>query len=390
MAVGSRKSEVDGLAHRRHLACHRDDENQKNWSAKRNSSAKSANHLTMPKSPICSLIRLVLLLNLSFVQTAVAGAAFLVATPPQNIQDFALPLFRFWQKHDRSTSSSSLSHTVLFAKKPKKKNQSQDSKQSGFAWASSFTLKPYEAPSTRELVATAAASFQSRTGKPICDEIVGVADIPKAFWRAPVACVIVKPIKSKDNEEEEGVRVLYANVAALETVGLTADQWDQLILNPELKKIDESSSSSSTRLVLDLPTTMEKAYESGYQKKILRKVRSDNGQPSEQQHKHDIGLKDGQRWKLERSALFDGKFVTTELGIAYAWQEWILDDTTICGLGGKRRELITVDGLKQAIENQAAQVRSLKEDQGLTNNDPKVKNAVSELLRLKGLLETTQ
>jgi len=39
------------------------------------------------------------------------------------------------------------------------------------------------------------------------------------------------------------------------------------------------------------------------------------------------------------------------------------------------------------IEDQGAEVRRLKEEDGMTNSDPAVKAAVAELLRLKALQE---
>ena len=43
--------------------------------------------------------------------------------------------------------------------------------------------------------------------------------------------------------------------------------------------------------------------------------------------------------------------------------------------------------IQAKIDAQAAVVRDLKEEQGLGNSDPEVKAAVTELLRLKALLE---
>ena len=103
-----------------------------------------------------------------------------------------------------SISSTGTGRTRLYAKKKKnkaKKGAKQlQQQQSGFAWAASFSLKPYEAQSTRDLVNTAVASFQGRTGKPLCEEIVGATDIPKALWKASMACVVVGP---EDDDEEE-------------------------------------------------------------------------------------------------------------------------------------------------------------------------------------------
>ena len=270
--------------------------------------------------------------------------------------------------------------TRLFAKKKKAKKKDKQQKQSGFEWAASFSLKPYEAQSTRDLVSTAVASYEGRTGKPLCEDIVGVSDIPKSLWKAPIACLIV------DQTDGGGtaVEVKYANLAALETVGLTADQWGQLITVPGPKA--EDSESAPSKMALELPAEMkDKAYESGYQKKIQRKdkLREDGAG-------HDIGILDAERWKLEKSALVDGAFVTVQLGVAYAWKEWVLDDTTVCAPGGKRRETGNMDDLQEAVDQQAGLIRDLKENQGLGNKDSQVQDAVAELLRLKALLGASQ
>ena len=60
----------------------------------------------------------------------------------------------------------------------------------------------------------------------------------------------------------------------------------------------------------------------------------------------------------------------------------------------KRREMLAQKKAKKeqkplspAAAAQAAEVRRLKEEEGLGNSDPRVEAAVAELLRLKALLE---
>eukprot|EP00977_Amphora_coffeiformis_P002892 scaffold546_cov163-Amphora_coffeaeformis.AAC.7 len=316
-----------------------------------------------------------------------------------------------YNSNARSCSSSS-SNTSLYAKKKKNKpkktaKQQQQQQQSGFAWATSFTLKPYEAQSTRELVTTAVASFQGRTGKVLCEELVGATDIPKALWKAPVACiVVVEPSENENNDSSPppttttiatGGQIKYANVAALESVGLTEQEWDRLVVNPSKRPPtgdDASSLPPAPTISLSLPANMkEKTYESGYQKKILRKQSSslsmlddtadNNRSDNNDDEGHDVVILDAHRWKLEKSALVDGAFVTTSLGVAYAWKEWVVDDTTLCTAGGQRRPWVPLPELERAVQDQATLIRNMKERQGLTNKDTQVQEAVAELLRLK-------
>ena len=48
-------------------------------------------------------------------------------------------------------------------------------KESGFAWASDFELKPFESSELRALAETVANAYQSRTGKPLHASLVSAA-----------------------------------------------------------------------------------------------------------------------------------------------------------------------------------------------------------------------
>mmetsp|Transcript_8452 Transcript_8452/g.14927 ORF Transcript_8452/g.14927 Transcript_8452/m.14927 type:complete len:351 (+) Transcript_8452:44-1096(+) len=286
----------------------------------------------------------------------------------------------------------------LFAKKKKggKGKGGAKEKRSGFEWATSFSLKPFEATETRELASTAAASFESRTGKPLCEEIKGAVDIPKALWNAPsIACVIVgvsdeaSPTNSNNKEEDEVVKknvatggdmiVKYANIAALETMGLKPEEYKRLI-SPSTLASDEDVQNKDL-VSIDLPSVMkgEKRYEGGYKKKILRRQ-------DEQGKDASISIVDAHRWALEKPGLVDGKLVTHEIGVAYAWERWTVGEGVICSPGGKSVPLLKTEDLENSITKQAMAIRTLKEEQGLGNKDPEVIDAVEELLRLKDML----
>lgn len=280
-----------------------------------------------------------------------------------------------------TTSQNTGSSTQVFAKKKKPKKKGKDQAKSGFEWATSFSIKPYESQSSRDLVSTALASYEGRKGKPLCEEIVGVPDIPKALWRASTAVLVI----GQPTEDGAAAEINYANLAALEMVGLTAETFDRLITMPGPKG-DNDPDGSVTKIVMNLPSEMkDKAYASGYSKKVLKK-----GDGQQEGGGHDIVMMDAERWKLEKSALVDGAFVTAQLGVVYAWKEWVMDDTTVCTPGGVQREVINVEDLQGAVDQQAGVIRDLKEGQGLGNKDPQVQEAVAELLRLKALLEASQ
>ena len=259
-------------------------------------------------------------------------------------------------------------------------------------WATSFKLKPFEATTTRDLASMAAASFEGRTGKPLCEELKGSADVPKTLWNAPIAVVVVGEADNAENKNAD-MTCKYANVAALETVGLKPDQYERLIA-PSGPGSDEAEAVENA-IVLDLPIEMkgDKKYESGYKKKIIRsspptQKNQDEETDGEVESRRDtsITIMDAHLYALEKSALINGKFVTTTVGVAYAWESWALGEDTLCLPGGITKPLLKPSEIEGAIEKQAAAIRELKEGQGLGNKDPEVVEAVSELLRLKDLL----
>ena len=283
--------------------------------------------------------------------------------------------------------------TALKAKKKKSGKKGgkgkNKAKQSGMEWATNFKLKPFEATATRDLASMAAASFEGRTGKPLCEELKGSADVPKTLWNAPIAVVVVGEPENGDGNNAD-MTCKYANVAALETVGLKPDQYERLIA-PSGPGSEEAEAVGNA-IVLDLPTEMkgEKKYESGYKKKIVRSSsptqKKEEDEEAESSQDTSITIMDAHRYALEKSALIDGKFVTTTVGVAYAWESWALGEDTLCLPGGKTKPLLKPSEIAGAIEKQAAAIRELKEGQGFGNKDPEVVDAVSELLRLKDLL----
>jgi len=238
-------------------------------------------------------------------------------------------------------------------------------KKSGFEWASSFNNKPFETQALRELVEAAASGYQAKRGSPFHASLVGSSDVPKAVWNAPIACVIAGEAGDAAGESGDPAasQVVYANVAALEAHGLAATAYDDLI-------------GSSTLLPAEMGGDVK--FDSDYSKK-LKPVKSDSF------------TFEGTRWLIEKMAVVDGKVAMQRLGVAYMWEEWELDDGVTCAPGGVRRapEMSEAE-LEAAIAAQGAAIRSLKEGDGMGNQDPPVVEAVTQLKRLKGLLEVKQ
>lgn len=249
-----------------------------------------------------------------------------------------------------------------------KKGKKGGKKESGFAWAANFELKPAESSALRELAELACNSYRSRTGKGLHRALDQGDDLPKALWKAPVAVMIVRAAA-----EGAGSVVTYANLAASEAHGLTAsDGYKALIETP-------------TPLAASLS---DGKYESGYSKKLPLRAAADGADGADA---GSFQLVDADRWSLEKMAVVDGKLTAEPIGLCYAFFEWQLEDGTTCRPGGVREApSLDLAEIQVQVDAQGLEVRRLKEEEGLTNGDDAVKAAVAELLRLKALLEEVQ
>ena len=60
---------------------------------------------------------------------------------------------------------------------------------------------------------------------------------------------------------------------------------------------------------------------------------------------------EGSRWALEKAAVIDGKLAMESLGVVYAFEEWQLEDGTICSPGGARRAPpMTPEEVRSAVD----------------------------------------
>jgi hypothetical protein len=232
-------------------------------------------------------------------------------------------------------------------------------KESGFAWAANFELKPTESNELRELAEIAVSTYRTRTGKSLHRSLDRGGDVPKALWKAPVCVMIVR-------EKADGTEIAYANPAAAEAHELpTSDGYKALMAASAV-----------------LPVTLaDKKYESGYQKTLQQLGKTEDGVGAA-----TFIVRDAERWTLEKMGVVNGKLASEPLGLVYAFSQWELADGTTCEPGGKRTApSIDPAELIAAVDKQAARVRELK-DSGLTNADAEVKDAVAELLRLKAIV----
>ena len=313
-------------------------------------------------------------------------------------------------RRDRPVAAQMMAKKKGGGKKGGKKGGKQ--KESGFAWASNFELKPFESSELRALAESVVNAYQAKTGKPLDKTLVGASDVPKKLWTAPTAVMVTaegaapapaeEAVAAEEEEapDEPAVPVAlctYANRAALEAFGF-GDDYNKLIGQPT-----------------ELPATSADKYQSGYTKKLkagkqaftfegARTLSSPRAQRKARQLATlprppaaaaaaaasscvPVSLARGAGWVLEKAAVVDGKLAMEALGVAYCFEEWALEDGTICAAGGQRREPeLTPEQVAAAVEAQGVEVRRLKEEEGLGNKDPAVMVAVAELLRLKALL----
>lgn len=262
----------------------------------------------------------------------------------------------------------------MLAKKGNRKKKGGGGKK-GMAWAKDFEVKPTESAALRELAESVASTFQARTGTPLLE--APAVDLPKALWSADVAVVVVAESAADgadaggadaggadaDGADAEGARVLYANRAACEAHGLDPGDHKALI-------------GARTALA----ATMAKKFEGGYSKRLPTPPAVE-----------EATLVDASRMALERVAVVDGKLVGTPVGVAYVFAEWRDAAGATRRPGGVRIEpALSAAEVEERVAAQGAEVRRLKEEDGLANGDPAVASAVAELLRLKALLEVAE
>jgi hypothetical protein len=260
----------------------------------------------------------------------------------------------------------------------KKGGSTRKPAKGGMAWALDFKVNPMDSSALRSLAETAVGCYQTRTGKPLHADLVGVTDLPKALWAISVALVIVATAEDSGRTSEAPPLVLYANRAGLEALGVAKpDSNFDAVINQRPEG-------------LQLPTSLPAAgtqFESSYTKKYLAR----GGAAA------DATVKCAARWVVEKATVQGGALQMATCGVAYAFEEWFEGDLTsvggyvICRPGGVREAPapppVSAAELAASAVAQAACVRALKEERGLAKGAPELDAAVKELLRLKAALE---
>lgn len=201
--------------------------------------------------------------------------------------------------------------------------------------------------------------------RPLFEEEVEITDVAELLWNAPF------PILSHEMKEEP--TFVYGNQAAM---GLFECTWDDLIGTPSTKSADPEREIQEDRSAL-LESVKEKGYVDDYEgwRRSFK----------------------GTAFKISKSTVFNVESPGGEVvGQAAILRLWEYEDGRQGGpLAAPIEENVAPsDELLKAAEDKvatlAAQVRFLKEEQGLTNADEEVKAAVAQLLDAKEALEKLQ
>lgn len=194
--------------------------------------------------------------------------------------------------------------------------------------------------------------------------------LAEAMYIAPFACLA-------HNKFEEGVDdpvFTYANRAALQ---LFEGTWDSMIGLPSRNSADAEAQEERNQLLEVAATGGSIQDYSGWRVSMS-----------------------GKRFKLKDVKLFN----VTELdgtlwGQAAVFKQYELEDGTVVTVQGQEPPPSSieippsqedVDAAAAAVQEQAAAVRQLKEEQGLSNQDPQVQEAVAELQTRKQALTELQ
>lgn len=208
-------------------------------------------------------------------------------------------------------------------------------------------------------------SYFRKTQRPLFSEEIDISKASQALWEAPFA------VLAHDMSEPEPLFV-YANAKALD---LFETDWDHFTGGiPSTTSADPEREVQEERTAL-LNRVLEEGYCDDYQ----------GWRRSFQ----------GTRFKISKATVFNVDSPSGQrVGQAAVIREWEYEDGR---KGGENGDVIpiaegvfedTITEAQAAVEEQAALVRRLKEEDGLSNGDQQVQDAVKILLERKQVVES--
>ena len=233
--------------------------------------------------------------------------------------------------------------------------------------------KPYEGTDTVMQSLTICGSYKEKTGEKLLEGTLMVQEASEALFKASFVCA------SHDAEDVFN----YGNQAALSLWGLS---WNDFVGMPSTKSAEEDDSIQSERREL-----LDKAAENGV-------IRDYSGVRQ---------ASDGRKFRVDGATVWtitDREGNKTGQAVRFDSFTWLgengeEDKPMTVGEGGElipAKEAVAeaadvpspeeLAAAKNAVDEQAAEVRRLKDDEGMSNSDPEVQEAVSELLARKSAL----
>lgn len=210
-------------------------------------------------------------------------------------------------------------------------------------------------------------SYFRKTQRPLFDEEIDISKASQALWEAPFAVV------AHDTSEPEPLFV-YANAKALD---LFETEWEQFTGGiPSTRSADPEQEVQEERSAL-LNKVLEQGYCDDYQgwRRSLK----------------------GTRFKISKATVFNVDSPSGQrVGQAAVIREWEYEDGR---KGGENGDVLPIEDdlvvdeemikdAEAAVQAQAAVVRRLKEEEGLSNGDEQVQEAVKILLERKQVVES--
>lgn len=243
------------------------------------------------------------------------------------------------------------------------------------ASAAKSSPAPYESTGAVMQSLTICGSFKEKTGDKLLDGTVMVQEAAERLFKAPFVCA------SHDAEDVFN----YGNQAALSLWGLP---WDEFVGMPSTKSAQDDDGIQSERREL-----LDKAAESG----VIRDYSGVRQASDGRKFKVDgaivwtITNKDGE--KIGQAVRFDSFTWLNEDGtegeamsVAEGGQLVPAKAAAPADEPEAGASPEDIEKAAKAVDEQAAEVRRLKDEQGLTNADPEVQDAVAELLKRKSAL----
>lgn len=252
---------------------------------------------------------------------------------------------------------------------------------------------PFESTAAVMQSLTICGSYKEKIDEKLLDGTLMVQEAAEALWNAPFVCA------SHDASDVFN----YGNKAALSLWGLS---WDEFVGLPSTKSADEADEAiqSERRALLDeaAATGVIRNYSGVRQTSEGRRFRINDATVWTITDKG--GNKTGQAVVFDSFVWLDGEdggggSDEEEVMIVTAGGNIVPRSSTVVGIDAasssseeeeEAPSLADMEAASVAVDEQAAEVRRLKEEEGLSNSDKEVQAAVEELLERKSALAALQ